>query len=148
MACRNLSQIWPRQLDTLYRNYNTTFEREDALKSIITSSLESFLSNEKLHGGPFAQPHMVYSWLLVIADGQHRLGLADRARDLVTRQNSALPSLANAATGDQILLALTDPDNAPELAPFAEACSQRTNVDTARSIRHLFLTGAQGDFGL
>jgi hypothetical protein len=124
-----------KKLDTLYRQHDENFEREEELSQRLVSAFDFILPFEEIHNSPLMKPFSVYSLILAISH------LADPIDELQpyyeVRQGQDLNDnrlyLENlAALSD----ALEDPDEAPaDFKPFVDASTSKTNVARERITR-------------
>jgi hypothetical protein len=82
---------------------------------------------------------MAYSIVSVIIDRKYKLGLLDQARGLAPDLAEKLD--ASPVSRDDLVVALGDPEGSPQLHDFVQTTT-KTNVDTTRAIRMLYLASA------
>ncbi|MBA7704375.1 hypothetical protein ES703_113182 [subsurface metagenome] len=129
-----------KQLDDLYRRYNVEFPREDEIRGKLQSALEKIFSDEALRDDALMRGHMFQSLMAALIANEYGGDFVDQAAD-------AEPVLAQKLSQSPIPLdvlcaALREPGENPDLDRFISACSQKTNVDSQRIIRFLYLRAA------
>jgi hypothetical protein len=129
-----------KQLDDLYKRYNSTFPHEEQYGSLLRNGLNAFLEAVELHHASLLRAHMFQSVVLALislqeperfpalADGPH----AETVARISAKEVPLQPLLA----------ALADPESYPELQDFTEASSRKTNVDTSKVVRFAYLRQA------
>lgn len=125
------------QLDSLYRQFNTSFVEEDAYHEQLSSTLEEFLARPELHEKILLRPHVFQSICLVLLDRKFDRGLRENAAALIPDFVQELPQGGYELT--DLVEALREPDEFPQLAKFTDSVSKGTNVGTAKAARFLYL---------
>jgi hypothetical protein len=102
--------------------------------------LNRYISDVQLHTSTFKKTHVAQS--LVVA-----LSTVDDdpiiTRNLTTVQQDRLASIGKLGIGFEALdESVREPGNFPQLTPFIEACSKKTNVAEAKFLRYAYLKSA------
>jgi hypothetical protein len=123
------------KLDSLYRRFDTEFDREEELVDRLSWALDFLLDCEEIHNSPLLKPFSAYSLVLAISHISQRIDVFQAYYE--TREAQGF------ANRDQILQNLTflsdvleDPDAAPdEMKPFVDSSTSKTNVAKERITR-------------
>lgn len=126
-----------KEIDALYRKYNSAFPEQERFKELIDTGVKKFVERRDLHVDVFLRSHVFQSIVLAFIH-QERGRLTDAAH------RYAEDCKAHKFDGgfDVLARALDDPEAFPELAEFIEACSSKTNVNKPKAIRYLYLKKA------
>lgn len=127
------------QLDTIYKKYNSAFEREPEFRNMLSSSIDAYFALDAYQEPILAKAYMAYSIISVLLDHTYNLGLLDQARNLAPALAAKLD--ASPVSRDDLVVALSDPEGSPQLHDFLQT-STKTNVDTTRAIRMLYFDSA------
>lgn len=137
---RGLYTTKAAQLDTLYKKYNATFDKEDEFNEKIVYGIEEYLNRPELHDSTLMKPHMFQTLILSLIDRQFGGSLINQASDLEPAVVTELDELK--VDLDTLTSALKDPDDYPQLHNFTNAALRGTNVGAARATRLLYLSSA------
>lgn len=128
------------QLDALYRKYNASFDDEERFLTLISSGIESFLAKPSLHQPPLLKSHIFQTIVLILIARQNSQPY-DEIPELAFPDTAARVA-AHRFTLDDLVAALVDPQNYPELGEFTSSTLQKTNVAEARMIRYIYFKAA------
>jgi len=126
-------------IDALYRKYNTNFDDEDVYFDYIKYGIESILEGGFFHQRELMRGYMFQTLALALIDRHFRLGLMEKAIELV-------PDVWEELDGRPIDLAILidaiqAPEDHPELSEFVDS-TKGTNVARAKAVRYLYLASA------
>jgi hypothetical protein len=126
-----------KEIDNLYKKYNATFPHEELYGSLVVESIEHFLASQDMQQVVFLRPHVFQTLILAIMEHRHPGTLPLLNKDEYVKlknrmNNEGVPLIALAE-------ALGDPDAHPQLSDFIKACTTRTNVESQRLLRFLYL---------
>jgi hypothetical protein len=127
-------------IDALYKKYNAKFEPADLYKSLIEKGLNRYISDVQLHTSTFKKTHVAQSLVVALSTvGDDEI----ITRNLTGAQRERLASISGLRIGFEALdESVREPGNFPQLAPFIEACSKKTNVAEAKFLRYAYLKSA------
>jgi hypothetical protein len=130
-----------KQLDDLYKKYNVEFPQEDEVRTKIEFAVKRVFEDEGLRDPALMRAHMFQTLLTAIIGQQFGGDFVQQARDA---EPELAQKLENAPVAlDVLCSALRDPEEEnPDLERFILASSQKTNVDSQRIIRFLYLFAA------
>lgn len=128
-----------QQLDGLYKKYNASFDKEDDFRDKLSFGLDAYLNNSVYHVRSLSRPYMVYSIVAVLIDRKYSLGLRQSAAEMMPDVAKRLAT--SSFTLDDLIVALSAPENSPELSEFVQTTT-KTNVDKIRATRMLYLDAA------
>ncbi len=124
------------KLDSIYKEFDKTFDREDELKQRIVEAFETILAWTEIHNTELVKHYIVYALVLAIMHLRHPeptlQGLWNKtfilaSRDIIIRNLLSMSDL------------LGDPENAPsEHRKLVEAFSVTTNVKERRETRFIW----------
>ena len=129
-----------KQIDELYRRYNSEFPKEAEFTSALLPALDKFLQRTDLHRDQFLKPFIFQSIViaLIFPDQSAPLGsIGEDEKAAILKQIET----ASAST-DTLADALSDRDMYPNLKSFVDACTTKTNVDVSRHTRYAFFSRA------
>jgi hypothetical protein len=128
------------ELSSLYRQYNVAFDEEDSIETRMSFGFDRYIEHTELHDSQLLKHHILQTFVLIFISDHFGLGLGDQAATIappaaehVARQSYPL---------DQLIAAIGDPEQYPELISFVGACKVGTNVAEARAIRYLYFKQA------
>lgn len=124
------------ELDGLYRSYNATFDNEVAFDERMAFGFDRYLERTELHARPLLRAHLVQTFVLLLIDAHYDLGIARQAEGLAPDTAAHLAAYNYGL--DDLVAAIAEPEDFPELAAFSAASRSGTNVSTARAIRFLY----------
>src|ERR1700754_2522146 len=127
------------QLDTIYKKYNSSFEREAEFREMLSSRFDEYLLMDSYQDPLFTKTYMVYSIVSVLLDRKYDLGLLEQAKKLAPETAAKLNG--SPVSRDDLIVALGDPDGSPQLSDFVQTTT-KTNVDTTRAVRMLYFASA------
>jgi hypothetical protein len=129
-----------KQLDDLYKRYNSTFPHEEVYGALVRSGLNAFLQRKELHQPSLLRAHMFQSVILALISLDH----PDRfpALNEGARAEAAAQIAAKNVPLQPLLAALADPEAYADLQDFTEASSKKTNVDISKFTRFAYLRQA------
>lgn len=134
-----------KQLDDLYKRYNSTFPHEEEYGGLLRVGLDAFLGRPDLHHPSLMRAHMFQSVILAL------IGLREPGRFAGLAEGSHAQMIAQITAKDvplQALLgALQDPDAYPDLQDFTDASSRKTNVEISKIVRFAYLRQAAAALG-
>lgn len=129
-----------KQIDDLYKRYNSTFANADLYKDLISQAIEQFLARNEFHRKTLLRGHMFQSLILALIDQRDPSVLASH---LKAEQIEALERIKSKAVPLEPLLdALEDPESFLDLEDFTSASAQKTNVETSKLVRFGYLRNA------
>jgi hypothetical protein len=130
----------PPELDGLYRTYNSSFESEALFGERMGFGFDQYLSHGELHTQPLLRAHLVQTFVLLFIETRFDLGLTAQATELAPEAAEHLRTRRHDL--EDLIAAIAEPEDFPELATFAASSRSGTNVSTARAIRFLYFQQA------
>lgn len=129
-----------KQIDDLYKKYNSVFPQEEQYRTIIKQGLDAYFELEDIRSADLMKAHLFQTIVLSIIslrnDCQFSHGADEKYSDLLAKL-AATPVPLNV-----LIAALNDPEAHPALYDFTQACTQKTNVESSRSIRFIYFREA------
>ena len=128
-----------REIDALYRRFNTTFEEEDQYFSYLENGIERAIEMVADNERELKRGYMFQTIVTIYIDRYFSLGIRQKAIDAAPDVDSAL----QARTVDLSILieGLRDPESHPTLVEFVDSTTG-TNVGRAKAVRFLYLDSA------
>jgi len=137
---KGFQTIKGKQIDDLYKRYNSTFPNESAYEELLMVGIDGFLDRPELHGKPLLRAHMFQSAVLALI-AIRKPGTFDLS--LTAAQKETIERVAAKEVPLQPLLdALADPESFPDLEEFTAASTQKTNVEASKVVRFSYLMAA------
>lgn len=129
-----------KQLDDLYKRYNTTFPHEEDYGASLRAGLNAFLEIPELQHPSLLRAHMFQSVVLAL------ISLREPQRFAALEEDPHAETIARIAGKNvplqPLLAALADPESYADLQEFTESSSRKTNVETSKVIRFAYLRQA------
>lgn len=131
-----ISTTKAEELDALYRHHNVTFDAEVEFEERMTFGFDRYLEHEELHAKTLLRAHLVQTLVLLFLERRYQLGLTQQAQGLAPETAAHLSEHRYGL--DDLIAAIAEPEDFPELAAFSASSRVGTNVSTARAIRFLY----------
>jgi hypothetical protein len=140
---RGIHTTKSEELDAIYRHFNSEFPQEDEFEQRIGAGIDCYLDAADLHVGPLLKPHLVQTFVSLFISQSFGNFLDTQADELAAHVLDRVRE--NNHPLDDLIAALVDSEEYPELATFASACKTGTNVAEARAIRYVYFRQALRD---